>query len=130
MIDEERVKLMTKMQAYEDGPGKRHVAIANYFRGDYLGKQMLKGGISVTVALIVLYSASILYDVEGFMKMLYQIDLLEYLKELSMNYLKIVVVYVLITYLVYAYRYAKAKKGLKEYYGNLKKLSAMYQKEM
>ena len=68
MINEEKVILMTKMQAYEDGEGKRHVAIASYFRSDYLGFQVLKAVISVTIALIIIYAAYILYDLERFMK--------------------------------------------------------------
>ena len=45
MIHEERVILMTGLQVYEDGDGKRDIAISNYFRGDYLGMQMLKSVI-------------------------------------------------------------------------------------
>ena len=68
MINEEKVILMTKMQAYEDGKGKRHVAIASYFRSDYLGFQVLKAVISVTIALIIIYAAYILYDLEIYQK--------------------------------------------------------------
>ena len=50
MIHEERVILMTGLQVYEDGDGKRDIAISNYFRGDYLGMQMLKSVIYVTIA--------------------------------------------------------------------------------
>ena len=129
MINEEKVILMTKMQAYEDGEGKRHVAIASYFRSDYLGFQVLKAVISVTIALIIIYAAYILYDLESCMKNLYQMDLVEYIKNLAKNYLIIMGAYALLTYAVYAFRYAKAKKSLKAYYGNLKKLNALYNRE-
>ena len=129
MINEEKVILMTKMQAYEDGEGKRHVAIASYFRSDYLGFQVLNAVISVTIALIIIYAAYILYDLESFMKNLYQMDLVEYIKNLAKNYLIIMGAYALLTYAVYAFRYAKAKKSLKAYYGNLKKLNALYNRE-
>ena len=126
MINEEKVGMMTKLQAYEDGPGKRDVAIANFFRGDYLGSQVLRGVICVTIAMIILYAGSILYDVEAFMKSLYQIDLLEYAKTLTTKYLMVVIAYAILTYLVYAIRYAKAKKNLRHYYGELKRLNATY----
>ena len=45
------------------------------------------------------------------------------------RYLVLVLAYTLITYLVYACRYAKAKKNLKKYYGGLKALNAMYHEE-
>jgi heme/copper-type cytochrome/quinol oxidase subunit 2 len=37
-----------------------------------------------------------------------------------------VVVYGVITYIFYSWRYARARKSLKNYYGNLKKLNTLY----
>ena len=129
MINEEKVILMTHMQAYEDHVGKKDIAIANYFRGDYLGYQVLKAVLAMTVVLAILFGCYVLYDIEFFMKNIYQMDLLEYIKGLAKDYVTIVVIYAVLTYVVYTIRYAKAKKHLKKYYGNLKKLSAMYNKE-
>ena len=129
MIHEERVILMTQLQAYEDCGGKKDIAIASYFRGDYLGSQMLKSVISVTIAAAIGYAGYVFYNLESFMKDLYQTDWIEYVSILLTRYLVLVIGYELITYLIYAYRYAKAKKNLKKYYGGLRKLSAMYHEE-
>ena len=129
MIHEERVILMTQLQAYEDCGGKKDIAIASYFRGEYLGSQMLKSVISVTIAAAIGYAGYVFYNLESFMKDLYQTDWIEYVSILLTRYLVLVIGYALITYLIYAYRYAKAKKNLKKYYGGLRKLSAMYHEE-
>ena len=129
MIHEERVILMMQLQAYEDCGGKKDIAIASYFRGDYLGSQMLKSVISVTIAAAIGYAGYVFYNLESFMKDLYQTDWIEYVSILLTRYLVLVIGYALITYLIYAYRYAKAKKNLKKYYGGLRKLSAMYHEE-
>lgn len=129
MIHEERVALMTRLQAYEDRGGKRDIAIAGYFRGDYLGSQMLKSFVSITLAAVLFYAGYVFYNLESFMKNLYQTDWIEYASMLFTRYLVLVIGYVLITYLVYAYRYTKAKKNLKKYYGGLKALNAMYHEE-
>ena len=129
MIHEERVILMTQLQAYEDCGGKKDIAIASYFRGDYLGSQMLKSVISVTIAAAIGYAGYVFYNLESFMKDLYQTDWIEYVSILLTRYLVLVIGYALITYLIYAYRYAKAKKNLKKYYGGVRKLSAMYHEE-
>lgn len=129
MIHEERVILMTKLQAYEDRGGKRDIAIASYFRGDYLGSQMLKSVISMTIAAGLFYAGYVFYNLENFLKNLYQTDWIEYATTLLTRYLILVIGYALITYLVYAYRYTKAKKNLKKYYGGLKRLNAMYHEE-
>lgn len=129
MIHEERVILMTGLQAYEDGDGKRDIAISNYFRGDYLGMQMLKSIIYVTIAAGLFFAGYVFYNLEEFLNNIYQTNWLEYAQTLLTRYLVLVVAYALITYLVYAYRYAKAKKNLKKYYGRLKALNAMYHEE-
>lgn len=129
MIHEERVILMTKLQTYEDGSGKRDIAISNYFRGDYLGMQILKSIICMTIAAALFYAGYVFYNMEDFLKNLYQTNWFEYAKVLLTRYLVLVVAYALITYLVYAYRYTKAKKNLKKYYGGLKELNAIYREE-
>lgn len=129
MIHEERVILMSKLQAYEDGDGKKDIAIVNYFRGDYLGAQLLKSVIYITIAAIIFYAGYVFYHLEDFLKNLYQTDWIEYAKTLLVRYLVLVIGYALITYLVYAYRYVIAKKNLKKYYGRLKSLGAMYHQE-
>ena len=83
----------------------------------------------MTIAASVFYAGYVFYNLESFMRDLYQTDWIEYAKVLLTRYLILVVVYAVITYLVYAYRYAKAKKNLKKYYGRLKELSAMYHEE-
>ena len=129
MIHEERVILMTQLQAYEDRGGKKDIAVASYFRGDYLGSQMLKSVICMTVATAIFFAGYVFYNLESFMKDLYQIDWIEYASTLFTRYLVLVIGYAVITYLVYAYRYTKAKKNLKKYYGGLKALNAMYHEE-
>ena len=129
MIHEERVILMTGLQVYEDGDGKRDIAISNYFRGDYLGMQMLKSVIYVTIAAGLFFAGYVFYNLEEFLNNIYQTNWLEYAQTLLTRYLVLVVAYTLITYLVYACLYAKAKKNLKKYYGGLKALNAMYHEE-
>ncbi len=129
MIHEERVALMTKMQAYEDRGGKSDIAIASYFRGDYIGLQILKSIVHMTIVACIIYAGHLFYNLEDFLKDMYQMDWLEYAKTLATDYLILVMVYAVITYLIYAYRYTKAKKSLKKYYGRLKRLNAMYSKE-
>ena len=68
----------------------------------------------------------IFYDFEIFMMEIYKMDLLEFAKNVLSNYLKTVGIYALISYLVYSFRYSRAKKSLRLYYMNLHKLAGMY----
>lgn len=129
MLNEERIKLMTKMAAYEADEGKKNVAIGNYFRGDYIGLQVIKSIISATIAFVIVFGLFVFYDFEVFMSDIYKMDLLGFGRTVIMAYLIFVAVYALISYMIYTYRYAKARKSLKMYYNNLKKLAYLYDKE-
>ena len=117
------------MACYEANEGKKNVAIGNYFRGDYIGLQVIKSVISATIAYVILFAMFILYDFEDFMANIYKMDLLGFAKSVIQYYLIFVLAYALISYGVYTYRYIKARKSLKIYYNNLKKLAYMYDRE-
>lgn len=129
MISEQRVKLMTRLAAYEQKEGKKNEEIGSYFRGDYISLQILKSVISATMAFILIVALFVFYDSELFLSDIYKIDILEYVKKLIMYYFAFTGVYVLISYVVYSIRYRKAKKRLKVYFNNLKRLQILYQRE-
>ena len=129
MLNEERIKLMTKMACYEAHEGKKNVAIGSYFRGDYIALQVIKSMINATIAFCILFGLFIMYDFEVFMADLYKMDLFAFGKSVIIAYLVFVAVYGIISYGVYTFRYARARKSLKIYYNNLKKLAYLYDKE-
>ncbi len=126
MLNEEKIKLMTRMAAYEENEGKRSMQIGNYFRSDYIGLQVMKSVISATIAFAIVIAMYIFYDFESVMKEIYQVDLLATGKQILIAYVVFVGIYAVITYIIYAYRYTKAKKSLKKYYTHLTELSGFY----
>ena len=128
MLNEERVILMTKMASYEATDGKKHIKAGNFFRGDYLSIEVMKSLVYGTLAFALGFGLYVLYDFEVFMQDLYKMDLLVFAKNVLIAYAVTVGGYALITYIVCLNRYNKAKKSLKCYYNNLKKLSGIYEK--
>lgn len=126
MLNEERIILMTHMASYEEGEGRKDVKIGNYFRSDYVAVQVLKAIISGTIAFGVVFALYIFYDFEVFMQDLYEIDLIAFAKKVLFYYAVTVAGYGVLTYVVSTYRYVRAKKSLKCYYQNLKKLASLY----
>lgn len=129
MLNEERIRLMTKMASYEANEGRKNVSIGSYFRGDYIGLQVIRAVISGTVGFFIAFGMYILYNFEELMADIYKMDLLQFGKKVIIAYLGVIVLYTVVSYCVYTYRYTKAKKSLKRYYNNLKKLSYLYDKE-
>ncbi len=129
MLSKERVILMTKLASYESGEGKKNAAIGKYFRGDYIGAEVVKSIITGTLAFCVGFALYVLYDFEVLMADIYKMDLFVFAKNILTIYVVVVVAFALITYIVYYSRYSKAQKSLRNYQKNLKKLSSLYQRD-
>lgn len=129
MLNEERVILMTKLASYEARDGKKNISIGNYFRSDYISLQLIKSVICATFAFGLMFGLYVLYDIENFMQEVYKMDLIQFAKNILVLYVIFVVAYGVISYLIYTYKYKKAKRSLKCYYNNLKKLSGKYDRD-
>lgn len=125
MLNEEKVILMTQLASYEKREGKENVAISKYFRGDFISLHLLKAVLVATVCYFVGLGIYLLYFVEEFLEKIYKMDYLVFAKNAISIYVVFVVLYCLLSYVVFAHRFAKAKKGMRRYYHNLKKLSSM-----
>lgn len=129
MLNEERIKLMTKMASYEANEGKRNAAIGSYFRGDYISLQVIKSIVSATIAFVICFALFVFYDFEVFMSDIYKMDLLSFGRNVLFGYAGFTAGYAFLSYLVFTHRYSQAKRSLKMYYNNLKKLAYLYDKE-
>ena len=130
MLNEEKVILMTKMAAFIDREGKKNDAINSYFKSDYVGFNVIKAVISATIVFGVCIATYVLCNFEMVLSNLYNTgNLLAIGRRVLMYYLLLVGVYSLASYVIYSYRYSKMRKSMKAYYGDLKKLARIYEKE-
>lgn len=129
MLDENRIKLMTRMASYEANEGKKQIPVASYFRGDYISFNVVKSAISATISFALIVAMYIYYNLESLISDVYKLDLVSVGRRLVYGYVAVVVVYSLLAYIVYTIRYDRAKKSLHSYYQALKRLSSMYDEE-
>lgn len=129
MLNEERIRIMTRTAAYEEHEGKKNMAICSYFQADYLELHMIEALFYSTIAFLLVAGMTLYYRMETFLQDVYKMDLLQMGKDILKYYVIFIAVNVVISYIVYAIRYSRAKKSLKRYYGNLKKLSSLYSNE-
>lgn len=129
MVNEDRIKLMTRMAAYEKEEHKKNKTIVSFFRSDYISMQMLKSIISTTIAFLIMLGLYVLYDFEVFMKEIYKMDMFEFAKNVIIIYLIFVGIFSVITYVVSLYQYNRALQSTRLYYANLKKMSRIYGEE-
>ena len=126
MLSQERIKLMTKMAAYEENEGKKYMSIGSYFRSDYMGKQVIRSVICGTLAFFLLAGLYVYYHFETMMQDIYKMDLLLLGRRVLFYYIVFIAAYSVITYVIYSFRYSRAKRSLKHYYYHLKQLAAIY----
>ncbi|MBR2275936.1 MAG: hypothetical protein IJ873_07760 [Lachnospiraceae bacterium] len=129
MLNEERIRLMTHMAAYEAGAGKRDISINEYFRGDYLSFQVWKSAIYGIIGFFIVIGLNVLYDFNTFLTDFYKMDILEYFKDLAVKFGIFIAVYVVVSYFIYAYRYYRVKKHLDTYIRLLNELYSMYSEQ-
>lgn len=131
MLDEKRIKLMTKIASYEETEGKEVIPIGGYFRSDYICFNVVKTIISATISFGLIFGLYIYYHMEMLIQDIYRLDLLQMGKGVLKYYLIFVGIYAVIGYVVYSIRYDKARKSLQRYQNALKGLIKMYnEKEM
>ena len=126
MVNEERIKLMTRMAAYEKEEHKKNKKIVSFFKSDYISMQTLKSIVYTTIAFTIMFGLYVLYDFEIFMKEIYQMDIFEFAKSVIIVYGIFMGIILVITYVVSLYQYKRAIQSTKLYYANLKKLSRDY----
>jgi len=129
MLSEERIKLMTRMASYEDNEGKKNTAVANHFRSDYVGLQVLKAVICATIAFMIVFGVYIFCNYESIMVDIYKIDLWDLAADVLKKYVIFTVAYSVVVYIAFSIKYSKAKNSLKKYFNNLKLLNSIYIKE-
>ena len=126
MLSQERIKLMTKMAAYEENEGKKYMSIGSYFLSDYMGMQVIRSVICGTLAFFLLAGLYVYYHFETMMQDIYKMDLLLLGRRVLFYYIVFIAAYSVITYVIYSFRYSRAKRSLKHYYYHLKQLAAIY----
>lgn len=126
MLSQERIKLMTKMAAYEENECKKYMSIGSYFRSDYMGMQVIRSVICGTLAFFLLAGLYVYYHFETMMQDIYKMDLLLLGRRVLFYYIVFIAAYSVITYVIYSFRYSRAKRSLKHYYYHLKQLAAIY----
>ena len=112
MLNEDKIKLMTSISMLEKKEGKYLFPVRQYFRSDYIGKNLLKALIGYTFCWILGGTLVLLYRAED----LFSILDFEQIKGGALwaaaAYILGLVLYLIIAYVVYAGRYEHGVRGM------------------
>ena len=129
MINEEKVRLMTKCAIYEDGKGKEEIPLAGYFKTDYIRCHVLKTMIAVFFAFLVMFLVYIGSNLDSIIEMLNHLNYQSFVFVAIMILLGLMAFYFIVARIVYSLRFEAARERMNGYYHNLKELQKLYEKE-
>ncbi len=126
MLNENKVKMMTKMAIYEKNEGKRMLKMSRYYKGDFVTLGILKSIIASTLAFAVIVIFFALCNMEKIVSEVNTMDYTLIAKKIGTYYIIFLVVFSIIAGIVNAYQYDKSRAGLKKYLSRLNKLERFY----
>lgn len=129
MLDERKVKLMTRLALYEQTQGKEDFKISEYYRKDYAGMHILLSFFWTTFGYVCVAALVVL---AGFQELLAKMSL-NFVIMLGAaavaGYVALIILYSIITSHIYNKRHRNARQRVKRYNHDLTKLLRMYEKE-
>lgn len=129
MVNGEKVILMTKLAMYEQSLGREDLDKGKYFKSDYVKYNCLKTLVSTTVLFWLIVAAYVYYNLGTIMEELASMDYLRVAYKLILYYGLVCLAFLVFAWVLYSYRYIKAKPKLIKYNQNLKKLIDFYDKK-
>lgn len=130
MLNEEKIRWMTKASIYEKRQGRIDLGRNEYFMGDYVRLHLLKNGISLTIAYILLAGLYAVYKIEEIFDMAANMQLGLLLKEMLLLYIILLVIYTGIGIVYYSWQYQSSLKQVKKYYRILRHIDQCGEKNV
>ena len=116
MVNEERLRPMVKMAMFDKNDGPECKPMIEYAREDYVAIQMLGSFVTGSIAFIILFGMWALCDVDKILGMLNAAMFMDFVIGVGIRYLIFLTIYLLVTYIVYYFRYSEGRKKVKKYY--------------
>lgn len=129
MLNEDKIKLMTKLALYEQGKGKESIKSNKYYKKDYVGLMMINTALTITFAYLLCVFLWGIYRIEYLVNNIVSISITQLGLKLLLIYVIVLVIYMLVSYVVYSVKFLKMQEDNIEYYNDLKDLYMIYRKE-
>ncbi len=129
MVNNRKIRLMTRLAMYEEGEGKEDIRLGNFFRRDFIRLQLFKNIIAVTVGYMFLVLLYIGYKLEFIISEAVNLDYLAMGRKLLALYLVILVVYVAASIVFGILYYNASRKKLAKYFRMLRLMRSFYREE-
>ena len=129
MLDNNKIKLMTKIAIYEKNEGQEDISMSKYYKMDFLRYHAIKTIVSVTVAYLLVLLVIAFYKSEYLIQEAVKLDYKVIGSKVLGIYIILLTIYVFGTIVGYSFKFDSSRKRLFKYRKNLKKLRQYYRNE-
>lgn len=129
MVNEERLKHMIKMAAFDEHDGKGCKPMMQYARKDYVSLQLLCSFVTGSIAFALVAGLWVLYSLEELLQQINTMDIPGFIVSVVIRYLIFMAVYLAATYITFNMKYTVGRKKVKGFYNNVKKVNKIFSRE-
>jgi hypothetical protein len=129
MLNNNKIRLMTKLALYENKEGKEDIRLSKYYKTDYVRYQAIKSIISATFGYALILALIFLYKSEYIIKNAVGLDYKIIGTYVLAFYIIVVAIYGLGSIVGYSIKYDISRKKLGRYFKLLKRLNKIYNDE-
>lgn len=126
MLDEKKVKLMTRLAFYEETQGKEDFKISAYYRKDYVSLHMLCSFIWVTIGYVCIVALAVLAGLDSLLGNMSMAVVVLIGGMAIVGWLAVVIIYMMITSHIYNEKHKNSRQRVKKYNHDLTRLLKMY----
>lgn len=128
MINEKKVKLMTRMASYEQNKGKEDFKINGYYRKDYVSMQRLYTFFWTTIGYVCVVGLVFMAGFEKWMDQMSMEFFVTIAAVLVVGYIALLVFFFIVTNRVYNRKHQDARMRVKKFNHDLTRLLKIYEK--
>lgn len=129
MINENRVKKIYKIALYEQKEEKENRSVEHYYRSDYVGKEIIKSFFTGTIAYVVMVLLWIMGNWAEILRQINSLQIFDTVVTILILYAVFLLIYLIVTSVVYNIRYKHYEKQREAYLKNVKRVYQMYERE-
>lgn len=129
MLNNKKIRAMTKLALYEQKEGKEDIRLSKYYKNDYVRYEVLKTIINVTIGYALILLLIGIYKADYLISNAVTLNFPRIGQYILGFYIIILTIYVVSSIIGYSLKYDKSRKTLAKYYKALKRLSNIYGQE-
>ena len=129
MLDERRVRRMTKLASYEMKNGREDLKISAYFKKDYISLNVISTLLWITVGYLFLAMLVVFACIENLMEAFAIAKIIGLGLIFLIGYIVVLILYSAIARKFYRNKHDQARERVKEYCKNLMIMEKLYEKE-